>query len=259
MLKRLLAEYGQAAHGDLFGAVLRAKLGEKFYQKKRADKLKVLAAGCAVYHAICAQDVPLDALKRLAASMGVDLPRTLDPCRIIVECLIDYGGTKDEKSLNRQFAARDARALSYVIRTKMDPQLVKKPEKGQNITNWEKWEGEYRAQQKPSRARSEKSKARSSSTSESVKQKLPVIPVSKKTYGVVMNWSKKGLLVVNPKDGRQPLAVVVTPLVHLAAHQAKSHPDKVRAAILNALENAPGKVIEKMPKQPPSPSDDDCD
>jgi hypothetical protein len=247
MLKCLLAEYGLVAHGDLFGAVLRAKLGEKFYQEKRADKLKVLAAGCAVYHAICAQHVPLDALKRLADSMDVDLPRTLDPCKIIVECLIDYGGTRDEKRRNRQFAARDARALSYVIRTGMDPRQVKEPEKGQNITKWANWEGEFRAQQKPSRARSEKAKARSSSTSESVKQKLPVISTSKQRYDILMNWVRMGLFVFEPKDGGRALAAIVTPIT-LTADQAKVRPDKVCAAILEALKKVPGKGIEKMPK-----------
>jgi hypothetical protein len=118
MLKELLAEYKiNTKPSNVFSAVLKAKLGKKFYQEKRKDKLKVLAAGCALYHAICKQPNPKDALDRFAASMDVDLPRASDPCRIIVEGSVDYGGTKDERTRNRQFVARDARVLRYVVRT----------------------------------------------------------------------------------------------------------------------------------------------
>jgi pimeloyl-CoA synthetase len=90
----------------LFAAVLKAQLGKRFYREKRRDKLRILATGCAVYHELAAQLNPKKALEQLAASVGLDTERISDPCRVIVESLIDYGGSKDEKTANRQYAAR---------------------------------------------------------------------------------------------------------------------------------------------------------
>jgi hypothetical protein len=56
-----------------------------------------------------------------------------------------------------------------------------------------------------------------------------------------------GLFVFEPKDGGRALAAIVTPIT-LTADQAKVRPDKVCAAILEALKKVPGKGIEKMPK-----------
>ena len=219
---------------DLFGAVLNAELGKKFCHKRRVDQLKALAAGCALYHLTLRENDSAAALQRLAKSMNVDLPRTSDRYRIIVECLIDYGATKAERTLNRQFAARDARALSYVVRTKMEPQQITKPEKGESITKWADLEAEYRKPRKALHARPEM--AKTGSSSESAKSELPVIPVSKRRYCVLQKWTEKGLFVVAPKDNGCPLAVIVTPLRGLTADQAKSSPAKVRAGVQRALD-----------------------
>jgi hypothetical protein len=149
-LKNLLKEFNMRPTNsdDIFGVVLNAELGKKFRHKKRSDQRKALAAGCALYHLTLHENDSVVALQRLAKSMNVDLPRASDPYRIIVECLTDYGATKDERTLNRQFAARDARALSYVIRKKMDPQQITKPEKGESITKWADREAKFPSQKK---------------------------------------------------------------------------------------------------------------
>ena len=116
----------------------------------------MLAAGCAVYHQICSQPNPEKALKRLAASVDLDLARISDPCRVIVEFLIDYGGSKDEKTANRQYAARDARALSYIVRKGMDPLEVAKPAKGETLTKWADREAAYRSARRPTAKRAKK-------------------------------------------------------------------------------------------------------
>ena len=218
---------------DLFGAVLNAELGKKFCHKRRVDQLKALAAGCGLYHLTLRENDSAAALQRLAKSMNVDLPPTSDPYRIIVECLIDYGPTKAERTLNRQFAARDARALSYVIRNKMEPQRITKPEDGASITKWANLEAEYRKSRKALHAFPETAKTRSSS--EPAKLELPVFSTSKQRYRALQKWSEKGLIVFAPNDNGCPLAVIVTPLEGLTAGQAKSSPAKVRAKIHKAL------------------------
>ncbi len=143
----------------LFATVLKAKLGKRFYREKRADKLRILATGCAVYHELASQLNPKKALEQLAASVDLDLTRISDPCRVIVESLIDYGGSKDEKTVNRQYAARDARALSYIVRKGMDPLEVAKPAKGETLTVWANREAEHRLGQRPGAKRAKKGPA----------------------------------------------------------------------------------------------------
>ena len=235
-MKNLLEEFSmRPTNGDdLFDAVLNAELGKKFYHKQRLDQRKALTAGCALYHLTSRENDSVGALRRLAKCMNVDIPRTSDPCRIIVGCLIDYGATKAERTLNRQFAARDARALSYVIRTKMEPQQITKPEKGESITKWADREAEYHKPKKALHARRETAKAGSSL--ESAKRELPVIRPSEQRYCLLKKWTKRGLFVVDPKSDGCPLAVIVTPLAGLTADQAKSHPAKVRELIQNATD-----------------------
>ena len=158
MLKRLLKDHRKPiAGGDILDSVLNANLGKKFLLKKRADQRKFLAIGCAVYHAIAARKNPEEAFERLKQSAGLEQLRTRDPCALIVHCLVDYGDTKSETLRNRQYAARDARALSYIVRTEMEPQEVEEPEKGETITKWAERESAYRSKQKPLRVCGKKS------------------------------------------------------------------------------------------------------
>jgi hypothetical protein len=247
MLRELLAEYKiNTKCRNIFSVVLKAKFGKKFYQEKRRDKLKVLAAGCALYHAICKQPDPKEALQRFAASMEVDLPRTSDPCRVIVEGLVDYGGTKDERTRNRQFAARDARALRYVVRTGLDPAHVAKPAKGETITKWADREAVYRSQQKSPPGHQQA--ATRSVSAPSAPNQLPVVSLSRMQYDTFKHWLDYGLLVVTSKDRETPLAVAVARLKHLTAGQAKTQPVKVQAAIRKALQKAPGRSVSKPSK-----------
>jgi hypothetical protein len=253
MLRQLLKDNRKPiTESDILGSVLDANFGKKFLLKKRADQRKCLAIGCAIYHAIAASKDPEDAFERLKQSAGLNQLRTHEPCAIIVHSLVDYGDTKDEKRRNRQYAARDARALSYIVRKRMAPQEVEDPEKGETMTKWAQRESAYRVQQKLSHARPEKFEARSFSALKPGKQELSIIPTSEEHYATLKNWVKTGLLVFAPKDGRAALAAIVTPLT-LTADQAKSNPDKVRAELLQALTNV------KTPKQPPLVCDDDWD
>jgi hypothetical protein len=157
LLMQTMSELNVPVKGKrLFAAVLKAKLGKRFYREKRRDKLRILATGCAVYHELASQLNPNKALGQLAASVGLDLTRISDPCRVIVESLIDYGGTQDEKTANRQYAARDARALSYIVRKGMDPTEVAKPAKGETLTKWADREAAYRLGQRPAAKRAQK-------------------------------------------------------------------------------------------------------
>jgi hypothetical protein len=160
LLMQTMTELNVPVKGKkLFAAVLKAQLGKRFYREKRRDKLRILATGCAVYHELASQLNPKKALEQLAASVGLDTKRISDPCRVIAESLIDYGGSKDEKTANRQYAARDARALSYIVRKGMDPLEVAKPANGETLTKWADREAAYRLAQRPAAKRAQKGPA----------------------------------------------------------------------------------------------------
>ena len=233
----------------LFAAVLKAQLGKRFYREKRRDKLRILATGCAVYHELASQLNPKKALEQLAASVDLDLARISDPCRVIVECLIDYGGSKDEKAANRQYAARDASALSYIVRKGMDPQQVAKPTNGETVTKWAGREAEYRLGQRPAAKRAQKAPAAAVLAPEAPNQ-LAVVQVAQRLYNALTGLLELGAVVVAPKAGGKALALAVAPLKGLTADQAKAKPYEVQAAIRKALKKALGKTIEKSSKPP---------
>ena len=235
----------------LFAAVLAAQLGKRFYREKRRDKLRILATGCAVYHELASQLNPKKALEQLAASVDLDLTRISDPCRVIVECLIDYGGSKDEKTANRQYAARDARALSYIVRKGMDPQQVAKPANGETLTKWAEREAAYRLAQRPSGKRAEKGPGAAVLAPDAPDQ-LAVVQVAQGLYNALTALLEPGLVVVAPKGGGKALALALAPLRGLTADQAKAQPSKVQAAIRKALKKATEKIIEKSSKTPAS-------
>jgi len=234
-MKDLLDKYGREITGDdLFKAVLNAKLGDRFRRMQRAHRRKALAAGTALYYIISRKDDPEAALQVLVKRTNVIPPRDSDRCRIIVECLFDYGSTTDEKTRNRQYACTDANALRYLIRKGIEPQKALEPEQGESITKWADLEAEYRKSRKALHALP--GMAKTGSSSESAKLELPVIRVSKQHYRVLQKWSQKGLIVIAPKDsGCCPLAVIVMPLRGLTVDQAKSSPAKVRMKIHKAL------------------------
>jgi hypothetical protein len=188
MLKGLLDKYGRETAGDdLFRAVLNAKLGDRFRQ--RAHRRKVLAAGSALHHIIARRIHPETALQTLVKRMNVIPPRGSDWCRIIVECLFDYGGTTDERTRNRQYACSDANALRYIVRKGIEPQKVLTPEAGESITKWAKREAKYRRPEKALHAHPHKAEAGNSTTSESAEQELPVMPSSQVPYRVLQKWT----------------------------------------------------------------------
>jgi hypothetical protein len=233
----------------LFAAVLKAKLGKRFYQEKRRDKLRILATGCAVYHELASQLNPKKALEQLAASVDLDLTRISDPCRVIVESLIDYGGSKDEKAANRQYAARDARALSYIVRKGMDPLDVAKPANGETLTKWADREATYRLARRPAAKRAKKGPAAAVSAPEAPDQ-LAVVQVAQGLYNALAALLEPGVVVVARKGGGKALALAVGPLKGLAVDQAKVQPGKVQAAIRKALKKAARKTAKKSTKTP---------
>ena len=248
LLTQTMAELKVPVKGKkLFEAVLKAKLGKRFYREKRKDKLRILATGCAVYHELASQLNPKNALERLAASVDLDLTRIFDPCRVIVESLIDYGGSKDEKTANRQYAARDARALSYIVRKGMDPLEVAKPANGESLTVWADREAAYRLGQRPAAKRAQKVRVAAVSAPEAPNQ-LPVVQVAQPLYSALTGLLELGLVVVTPKAGGKALALAISPLTGLTVDQAKAQPDKVQRVIRKALKKALGKTLKKPPK-----------
>ena len=248
LLKELMAEYKITTRGrNIFAAVVKAKLGKKFSLEKRRNKLRVMAAGCAVYHAICKQKSSEKALQKFAASVGVNIERISNPCRIIVESLVDYGDSQEEKTGNRQYAARDARALSYVVRKGMEPQGVLKPAKGENITEWADREAAYRSGQKPAAKRAQKAAVAAISTPEAPDE-LAVAQLPQALYAAIKGLLERKVVVIAPKAGGKALALAVAPLKGLTADQAKARPEKVHFAIRKALKKAFSKSAEKSSK-----------
>ena len=252
LLMQTMTELNVPVKGKkLFAAVLKAKLGKRFYREKRKDKLRILATGCAVYHELASQLNPNKALEQLAASVDLDLARISDPCRVIVESLIDYGGTQDEKTANRQYAARDARALSYIVRKGMDPTEVAKPANGETLTKWADREAAYRLARGPAAKRAQKGPAAAMLAPEAPNQ-LAVAQLTQGLYNALAALLELGLVVVAPKAGGKALALAVSPLTGLTVKQAKAKPDKVQRAIRKALKKATEKTAKKSTKTPTS-------
>jgi hypothetical protein len=252
LLMQTMTELNVPVKGKkLFAAVLKAQLGKRFYQEKRRDKLRILATGCAVYHELASQVNPKKALEQLAASVGLDLARISDPCRVIVESLIDYGWTQDEKTANRQYAARDARALSYIVRKGMDPLEVAKPADGETLTKWANREAAYRLSRRPAGKRASKGPVAAVLPPEAPNQ-LAVVQVAQGLYNALTALLELGVVVVAPKGGGKALALAVAPLKGLTADQAKAEPCEVQRAIRKAMKKALGKTVEKSSKTPAS-------
>jgi hypothetical protein len=229
MLKGLLEHYGaEWTDRDVIKDVLKAKLGDKLRRMQRKHRQKALAVASALYHIIFDKTDPAAALEKLVKEMNVTPPRGSDPCRAIVECLFDYGGTKEERTYNRQYACSDANALRYIIRKGIEPQKVLKPEGGQSITQWAKREAQYRKPENTSDAGLKAAEVGNSRRSKSAGWKLPVMLASEQRYRALQGWAKKGVFLVEPEDDGRPLVVTVTELSSLTVDEAKFQPEKVR-------------------------------
>ena len=65
---------------------------------------------------------------------------------------------------------------------------------------------------------------------------------------MLQKWAKNGVFLVDPEHNGRTLVVTVTELAGLTVDGAKRRPDKVRAEIQKALDNA----IQKSPEKPPT-------
>ena len=182
--------------------------------------------------------------------MNVSPPRGSDPCRTIVECLFDYRSTAEERTQNRQYACADANALRYIIRKGIEPQKVLAPDEGESVTKWAKREAKYRRQKTASDTRSKVPEGKRAMKSEWADGELPVRRPSERRYRMLQIWAKKGVFLVEPKDNGRPLVVTVTELAGLTVDEGKRRPDKVRAAIENALDKLVKMAPAKRPTMP---------
>ena len=249
LLKGLLEKYGSTTtRHDIFKGLLKSKLGDKFRRMQRKHRQKALAVASAVYHIISRKPNPPAALQTLVNKMSVSPPRGSDPCRRIVECLFDYGNTPEERIQNRQYTCTDANALRYIIRKRIQPQKVLAPDEGESVTKWAKREAKYRRSEKASNAPPNAAEVKRSITSESAEGTLSVVRPSERRYRTLQKWAKKGVFLIEPKDHGRTLVVAVTELAGLTIGESKRRPDKVRAAIENALD----KLIKMAPAKPPT-------
>ena len=248
MLKDLLEKYGSiTATHDIFKGLLKANLSEKFRRMQRKHRQKALAVASALYHVISRKPDPVAMLQTLVQRMNVTPPRGSDPCRTIVECLFDYGGTAEERTQNRQYACADANALRYIIRKGIEPQKVLTPDEGETITSWAKREAKYRRQKTASDTRSTGLEAKRLMKSEWTDGELPVRRPSERRYQMLQKWAKNGVFLVEPKDNGRVLVVTVTELASLTVDEAKRRPDKVQAAIQKTVDKLVKKAAEKPP------------
>jgi hypothetical protein len=235
LLKKVMVQQKISVKGgDIFKALLKGKLGKKFARETRADRLKILAIGAAAYHQIACKRNPKEALHELAESVGVTINRITDPCRIIVDCLVDYGASKKERLANRQFAARDARALSHIVRTGMSPYDVMNPAKGESISKWADREAEHRSRKKAALKPAKKGPD-SDGSIQPLPNQLAQVSSAQAAYDVLMGIVEQGVAVLTPKNGGEPLALAVAPLNGMSAEEAVRKPGKVRTVIRKVL------------------------
>src|ERR1035437_2828848 len=246
LLKGFLIKYGSTTtRHDIFKGLLKAKLGDKFRRMQRKHRQKALAVASAVYHVISRKSDSVAALDTLVQRMNVSPPRGSDLCRTIVECLVDYGSTPEERTDNRQYACTDANALRYILRKGITPQKVLAPEQGESITTWAKREAKYRRKKTAPDTRPKVPEAKRAMNSEATEGELPVRRPSERRYRMLQVWATKGVFVVEPKDHGRTLVVTVLELA-ITVDEAKRRPDKVRAAIQKTLD----KAIQKAPEKP---------
>lgn len=234
ILKQAMKEWQIPLGKDILNGIIGARIGKRLSRERRADKRKNLAIGAAVFHQIAAHPNPKKILHKLAESVGVNIDRISDPCRIITECLIDYGTSKEEKLANRQYAASDARALKYIIRTGMTPQEVMKPAKGESVTVWAKREAEYRSGKRAAVKPAKKAPEKEVLT-EPLSGQLATLPLTQAAYNAIMRVADQGVVVVTPRGGGEALALAAAPLKRLTTEDAIKEPGKVRKAIRKAL------------------------
>ena len=73
---------------------------------------------------------------------------------------------------------------------------------------------------------------------------------SERRYRMLQISAKKGVFLVEPKGSGRPLVVTVTELASLSVDEGKRRPDKVRAAIENALDKLVKMAPAKRPTMP---------
>lgn len=250
LLRDYLAKCNAKFKGrDLLSTVMKADLGGRFSRKRRADNNLILAIGCALFHQICKQKNSSKALHLLAKSAGVAIKRISDPCRIIVDSLIDYGSTQEEKNANRQYAARDARALRYLVREGYDPHDVMRPADGENVTIWAEREAAYRSKQR-SRVKPRKKAPTVALSATGLPDQLAVAHLNEGLFLALESMVEQGAVIVTPKNGGKALAVAVAPLKGVAVNEAAVNAVGVQKAIRKAVKKAVGKLIGKPAKPP---------
>lgn len=238
ILKQAMKEWKIPFIGkNILEGVIEAKIGKRLSRQRRVDKRKNLAIGAAVYHQIAAHRNPRKILHKLAESVGVNIDRISDPCRIIVECFVDYGATKEEKLATRQYAATDARALRHIVRTGMTPHDVMNPAKGENITVWAKREADYRSGKRAA-AKPVKKGPDKGDLVETLPGQLAVVSLTQAAHNAIANVADQGVVVITPKGGGEALALAVAPLKGMTANKAVTKPGRVRTAIRNTLEKS---------------------
>lgn len=246
LLKEIMAERKiTVKDGGIFDAFVQEKLGKKLIREARSNKNKVLAVGSAVYHELAAQKNSVEALHRLAESAGVEVNRITDRPRIIIECLVDYGSKG--RSDDRQFVARDARALSWVIRQKMTPDEIMKPKPGENITVWAKREAGYRSQQK-AQTKARKKAPEKPLVDQPLPGQLPSLLFTQTVYKAIKDLADRGVVVVGPKGGGEPLALVVVPL-KMTTKKAIKRPGKVISAVKKIVNKTQLATMEPADKE----------
>ena len=255
VLKKLGNEYDYSVKSsNLIGAVIREKIGNRLRRTQRKNRREAFALAAAVYHLLANENDPAEKLKKVVEAANAKPPRGADECRSLVECFFHYGTTQQERNRNRQYAATDAHALRYVVRTGMEPEAVLKPEKNQTPTKWAKAEIEFRSKQQGKEPRSGDKEKTGPDISGSSKSELRSVSLKPGQYSVLKAWAKMGPVIGRPEKGGSSVAILVVPITGLAGKEGRARTEGIISLLEEALEEFDDSPLIRKPIIPRSQS-----
>ncbi len=123
---------------DVLREVYERRIAQALVRTSHAKYHEAISLAVALYYAALATENPEAALKRLIIETGQKPTKRTSPAQIVVQAVINYGETKEERQANRRVASRDAAAVSYLAERGISPDEVVDlgKKKGQGLEAW---------------------------------------------------------------------------------------------------------------------------
>jgi hypothetical protein len=123
---------------DVLREVYERRIAQALVRTSHAKYHEAISLAVALYYAVLATENPEATLKRLIMETGQKPTKRTSPAQIVVQAVINYGDTKEERKANRRVASRDAAAVNYLAERGISPDDVVDlgKEKGEGLEAW---------------------------------------------------------------------------------------------------------------------------